>query len=357
MADQVWTSLLEGNLGAKRGERLLALADDLRPESAAWAREVAEAGRAMGLKAAACVYPSVGAPGREPPAEAWGVAWSRDFTRRLEEAGLLAPLLEKRASEDEMRGVRALARGCAATVPHMVVALAHFSTSHTAFRGLLTECGGTRYASMPLFDAAMLDGPLAVPPAGLAAETRRLAAALAGARRLRLTAPNGTDLSLSVEGRAFRADDGDLSAPGAFGNLPAGEAYVAPIEESAAGTLGIECSATRRLGATVRVRIENGRAVEIEGTDPYADELRALRATTPDLLQVAEVGIGTNPLARRTDNALEAEKILGTVHVAFGDNAGFGGRLRLPFHQDFVVFSPTLEADGRVLLDRGTPRW
>ena len=42
------------------------------------------------------------------------------------------------------------------------------------------------------------------------------------------------------------------------------------------------------------------------------------------------------------DNILEAEKILGTVHVALGDNSSFGGSVSVPFHQDFVLFEPTL---------------
>ena len=40
---------------------------------------------------------------------------------------------------------------------------------------------------------------------------------------------------------------------------------------------------------------------------------------------LAELGIGTNDKASRPDNVLEAEKILGTIHLALGDNTGFGG--------------------------------
>jgi leucyl aminopeptidase (aminopeptidase T) len=41
---------------------------------------------------------------------------------------------------------------------------------------------------------------------------------------------------------------------------------------------------------------------------------------------------------------LEAEKILGTVHVALGDNSGFGGVVTTPFHEDYVLYQPTLTA-------------
>jgi leucyl aminopeptidase (aminopeptidase T) len=57
---------------------------------------------------------------------------------------------------------------------------------------------------------------------------------------------------------------------------------------------------------------------------------------------IAELGIGTNDKAVRPDNILESEKILGTIHIALGDNSSFGGRVSTPFHQDFVFFRPTV---------------
>jgi hypothetical protein len=50
-------------------------------------------------------------------------------------------------------------------------------------------------------------------------------------------------------------------------------------------------------------------------------------------------------------------KILGRVHLAMGDNASFGGNVSVPYHQDFIVFGPTLvlqsEGGDRKLVDRG----
>jgi leucyl aminopeptidase (aminopeptidase T) len=86
-------------------------------------------------------------------------------------------------------------------------------------------------------------------------------------------------------------------------------------------------------------------------------------AAHPANTNVAELGIGTNPGATRPDNVLESEKILGTVHVAFGDNHTFGGQTVAPFHQDFVIFAATLAAvwecggGRRVLLSDGNRGW
>jgi leucyl aminopeptidase (aminopeptidase T) len=52
---------------------------------------------------------------------------------------------------------------------------------------------------------------------------------------------------------------------------------------------------------------------------------------------------------------LEDEKILGTVHVAFGASAGIGGTISVPIHLDVVVTEPTLDVGGTRVLDAG--RW
>ena len=50
---------------------------------------------------------------------------------------------------------------------------------------------------------------------------------------------------------------------------------------------------------------------------------------------------------------LEDEKILGTVHVAFGASAGIGGTVSVPIHLDVVVLDATLVVDGTTVLDDG----
>ena len=68
---------------------------------------------------------------------------------------------------------------------------------------------------------------------------------------------------------------------------------------------------------------------------------------------LAELGVGTNDRARLTGNVLEDEKILGTVHVAFGASAGIGGTVSVPVHLDCLVRQPTLDVGGTRVLDGG----
>ena len=50
---------------------------------------------------------------------------------------------------------------------------------------------------------------------------------------------------------------------------------------------------------------------------------------------------------------LEAEKILGTIHIAIGDNSHFGGRVEADLHEDFIIPEPTVYADGKVFIEKG----
>jgi leucyl aminopeptidase (aminopeptidase T) len=180
--------------------------------------------------------------------------------------------------------------------------------------------------------------------------TERLAAALQGAVEIRLSTPNGTRMTFGSSGRNAAGDDGMLSAPGSFGNLPAGEVYLAPVEGTSSGVMVLEYAPSRKLDAPVRVTVEGGIAVSVEGDDLLAGVLADTFAANPLTRNIAELGIGTNDRATRPDNILEAEKILGTIHIALGDNSGFGGNVQVPYHEDYIFFRPTLTAlfaDGR----------
>ena len=132
--------------------------------------------------------------------------------------------------------------------------------------------------------------------------------------------------------------------------LPGGEVYVAAHERSAHGRLCF-----RRDGRIYEVHVARGLAAALVGDEPRS-RARLARQLGIGAETVGEVGLGTNPGATSLPIDILDEKSLGTVHVALGANARFGGRCRSRRHCDLIVTEPDLEVDGVLLMRRGEPR-
>ena len=195
---------------------------------------------------------------------------------------------------------------------------------------------------MPLFEVSMLEGSMNVDWKELAKRTTELATIINKAESVAIKTPNGTSISFSKKGRKALSDTGILTKKGSFGNLPAGEVFFAPLEGTANGRLVVEWGPTRQLSGPMLLTVKDGTVVDVSGKDEYVAYLKNKLDERPENRNIAELGIGTNNSAKRPDNILESEKILGTIHIALGDNSSFGGKVKAPFHQDFVFFRPTV---------------
>ena len=108
-------------------------------------------------------------------------------------------------------------------------------------------------------------------------------------------------------------------------------------------------------GCPLVITVENGRLTKVEGGDdngPYAGRLAVLFAK-PENGTIAELGVGTNEEAILSGIILEDEKLYGTVHVAFGTNASFGGVTHADCHYDGIVLHPTLYLDDQLIIENG----
>ena len=235
----------------------------------------------------------------------------------------------------------------------VVLAATIQSLSHTEARRAASEAG-VRIGSLPGVTEEML-GRLMT---GDLEEIRRrgwaVVTVLNRGSEARITCPHGSDLRLGLEGRLAIVDAGELGNKGAFGNLPCGEGYIAPLEGTAEGTLVVDGSIAEvgLLDTPVSMTIREGNLVEATGSDG-ARLMELLTEHGPDGTNVAELGIGTNEEAILTGHFLEDEKILGTCHVAFGASAAIGGTVQVPVHLDCVALEPTIEVDGETILAGG----
>ena len=186
----------------------------------------------------------------------------------------------------------------------------------------------------------------------LQARSAELAQLLTEADEAHITCPRGTDLELDLTGREGISDDGDLTGERAFGNLPCGEGFVSPAGGEGRMVTASLAGIGLPRGAPPALTMRDGRLIEAD--EPEGEQLlAALLAAGEQGTNLAELGIGTNERATLTGNILEDEKILGTVHLAFGASAGIGGTVSVPVHLDCLVAEPTLDVGGTRVLERG----
>ncbi len=235
----------------------------------------------------------------------------------------------------------------------VVIAPTVQSISHTEARRAASDAG-VRVASMPGVTEEMLARVMAADMKLLRQRGNRLGRALGTGSEARITSPLGGALRIGLGDRTATVDAGAISKRGAFGNLPCGEAFIAPVEGTTEGTLVVDGSIAGigLLETPVELTIEGGHLREATGEDG-ARLMELLTEHGPDGTNVAELGIGTNEEAIVTGNILEDEKILGSAHVAFGASAAIGGTVQVPVHLDCVVLEPTVEVDGATLVEAG----
>jgi aminopeptidase len=173
-----------------------------------------------------------------------------------------------------------------------------------------------------------------------------------GAETVRVTG-DGTDVTFSLAGRHGRVD-----AVGA--NMPGGEVFYSPVEDSAEGVVTFSeypaCYGGRNV-ERVRLRFEVGRVVDASSTTDE-DFLITTLDTDEGARVLGEFGIGCNPgIQRHMKNTLFDEKIDGTVHFAVGSGFAFlGGLNQSAVHWDMVKNlreRGTIEIDGETVQENG----
>ncbi|UCH07959.1 MAG: hypothetical protein JSV55_02915 [Deltaproteobacteria bacterium] len=243
----------------------------------------------------------------------------------------------------------------------VILAINSFSLTHTEAREGASKAGA-RVATMRGAIPEMFhsDGSISVDYTAVARETKVYAGFLTRASVARVVCEAGTDLAFSLKGRNGREDNGIYVDPGRWGNLPAGEAYIAPVERTGEGDLVITRGWHAGLKEEMVLSFRGGEVREIRGGGDVNRILTTILGLGAEATRkkarcnLAELGIGTNPKARRIDITIEAEKIKGTIHIGIGDNSLMGGVVAADYHQDFVVNEPDLFLDNEKVMERGT---
>ncbi len=235
----------------------------------------------------------------------------------------------------------------------IVIAPTSRSLTHTHARRNACKAGA-RIASLPGITAEIMSRAMRANYREISERSVALARILTESSHVRVTTPAGTDIEMSIEGRACLSDTGLIHQKGEYSNLPAGEAYLAPIEGSSNGVIVVDGSMAGigklSPGETITLTVADGFVQDVQGGEK-GDQLRSLiESVGKNGGNIAELGIGTNDKAVVSGVVLEDEKVLGTVHIAVGNNLSMGGNIDVPLHLDGVLLAPTVEVDGKTLL-------
>lgn len=236
----------------------------------------------------------------------------------------------------------------------VVLAPSSRSLSHTQARRDASGAGA-RIATLPNISEDTMARTLSADYAAIARRSSAMAEILSRGKTARLTTPAGTDLTLGLDGREAHPDTGIIHHPGDFSNLPAGEAYIAPMEGTTNGVLVVDgaMAAIGLVNQPIRMTIRDGYAEEIWGGEEAERLSQLIEPLGKDARNIAELGVGANDRAKLVGSVLEDEKVMGTVHVALGDNSSFGGNVKVQSHLDGILLKPTLFVDDLCVIRDG----
>ncbi len=229
------------------------------------------------------------------------------------------------------------------------------SLTHTNAR--LDACAlGARVATFPGITEEIMIRGLNADYKKIADRTVRLCEVMEKVKVVRVTAATGTDITMEITGRKPYASKGLFHNKGEGGNLPTGESFLAPVEGKSNGVFYVD-------GSMAGIGVIKGKPIKIEVVDGFAKTITgSIQAKKLNEMldkygmparNIAEFGIGTNDKAKLSGILLEDEKVMGTIHIALGNNKSMGGTVGVSLHVDAVVLKPTVYFDDKIVMKNG----
>jgi aminopeptidase len=251
-----------------------------------------------------------------------------------------ADLSDERKAATQQAAAPLRERTMSMSVPWVI---AEWATPATAQEAGMTTAELEQF----IFDAVLLDWDAA------AERMRAIADVFDAAETVRIVG-DGTDLTLSLAGRQGELEDGHI-------NMPGGEVFYSPVEDSAEGTIVFGEFPAVYFGNEVngaRLVFDAGRIVDATAVEGEAFLLETLD-TDDGSRRLGEFGIGCNPGIRRFMKSVAFdEKIDGTIHLAVGNSyTSNGGKNESAVHWDIVKDlrrGGRLYADGRLVQEAGS---
>ena len=215
---------------------------------------------------------------------------------------------------------------------------------------------GARVGTMPGITEEVMNRTLGADYRKIAERTEKLSKILDVAKEVHISTKLGTDIRIPIDGIKAISSTGLVTKKGSFGNLPSGESYLRPEEGKSNGVFIVDGSFAgvgKIIEKPITITVKDGYAVDIEGGSEALALDALLKPLGKKAYTTAELGIGTNDQAIVTGEILEDEKVMGTVHIALGNNLSMGGTCDVGIHLDGVILKPTVTIDGEKIMDDG----
>ncbi len=301
--------------GLKPGEKVLILTDFLKESIA---RVLASAAMAMGAEPVIMVMPPREVDGQEPP-ETVAMAFKKADL-------ILTPVAKSVTHTNAVK--EAIAGGSRG------IMLSAFVPEQLISGGVYADFEAQR----PLCE--------------------KVAKLLEEARMAKLTTPAGTNLIMDLSNRKGNAHPGIARKPGQLTTVPNIEASTSPVEGKTEGILvgdgSIPYYDIGVLKEPVYMTVKEGRVVDIKG-GAQAETISGMMAAQddPNVYNIAQLAFGLNPKCLMSGVMLDDEGVYGTAHIGIGTSTLLGGKIKTKMHFDILMWKPTLELDGRVVLKDG----
>lgn len=241
----------------------------------------------------------------------------------------------------------------------VIITPVHRSITHSSATAEAKE-NGARVISMVKFtDEQLVRGGLYADYEGMRPHCEEMARKFTEASEARVTSPQGTDVTVDLEGRDGNAHPGIADEPGEFTALVHIESNIAPVEGGTDGTVVFDGAIPNLdigvLEEPVRMEIEDGAVTSVEGgKEAKTIERVWAEHDDPAVYNIAQLAVGMNPECPEFNGWFSNDHgRYGNVHFGIGTSSNLGGTTRAPVHFDAMMAEPTLELDGEVVVEDG----
>jgi aminopeptidase len=183
---------------------------------------------------------------------------------------------------------------------------------------------------------------------------------LLNGKDVRIQSEKGTRLQFSIAGRNPLMDDGiitdeDLKNGDTVINLPSGEVYIAPVEESVEGIAVFDIGYYQGEKIEgIRLEFSKGKVI---GFSAEKNELKLSQFFESEEVGrkvLGELGVGLNPWIKQLIGYQVCDtKQLGSIHLSLGENRMFGGKNSATIHWPLVMTEINLWIDDIQLIENG----